>query len=303
MQMLLGYFITGDTSQSIFTVMTSPGGSGKTILVNALRETLGPFFATLHKDVILDGKQANKGAADPNLMALQGKHLAISEETGSLAKLDESVVKYLTGDSVVNARDLFEKQKTFKLIAKVAICTNFPPKFDSTDWALLRRLIYVLFPNTYVSEENFDPTNPSHRLADVTLNDKLKTIEAKISEILWWLVQGAVTFYAAKERDGLVMHKKPKAFRVAMEEYISENNPIQQWINESCNVDKINLDMYVPTSLLCSRYKDETREFKMTPSVFGRHMRKMGFDNNDGAKMYVAEVADQVRVIRGISLR
>lgn len=302
MQMLLGYWISGDTSQSIFTVMTSPGGSGKSILVNALRETLGPIFATLHKDVLIDGKQASRGAADPNVMLLEGKHLAITEETGSLAKLDESVVKYLTGDSVISARDLFEKPKSFKLIAKIAICTNFPPKFDSTDWAMLRRLIYVPFPNTYVSEEKFDPNNPSHRIADVTLNDKLKTAEAK-TEILWWLVQGSISFFAAKARDGLVLHRKPQAFRDAMNEYISENNPVDFWVNDACEVEKSNLNMYEQTSVLCARYKEDTSDFKMTPAVFGRIMRKMGFSNNENKKLYIPELGDQFRVIQGIRLK
>jgi P4 family phage/plasmid primase-like protien len=302
MQMLLGYFITADSSQSIFVVFTSPGGSGKSVLVSALRETLGDYFATLHKDVIVEGKQANKGAADPNMAALQGKRLAITEETGSLTKLDESTVKYLTGDSVVTCRDLFEKPRTFKLVAKVVVATNHPPKFDSTDFAMLRRLIYVPFPNAYVAPERFDPTNPNHRIADVTLNDRLKTPEAK-QEALHWLVQGAVRFFEAKNRDGLVLHKKPKAFEEAMQSYVAENDPLSQWVSESCIVEKQNMEMTTQTSVLHEAYKNETQDYKMSLAMFGKQMKRMGFSNNDGKKLYIQELGTQVRVIQGIKLK
>jgi phage/plasmid-associated DNA primase len=204
-------------------------------MVNALRETLEPYYAVLNKDVIMDGKSPSRGAADPNMSALEGKRLAITEETASLAKLDESVVKYLTGDSYVTCRNLYEKPRTFKLIAKVAMCTNHPPAFDGTDFAMLRRILYILFPNIYVSADRFNATNPVHRLADVELNAKLKTPAVKV-EILHWLVQGAVKFFAAKERNGLVLHDKPPEFEAALNNYIAENSFLETWIKESCTV-------------------------------------------------------------------
>jgi P4 family phage/plasmid primase-like protien len=295
MQILLGYFITGDTSQSVFTVFTSGGGSGKSVLVNALRETLGPYYAVLNKDVIMDGKSPSRGAADPNMSALEGKRLAITEETASLAKLDESVVKYLTGDSYVTCRNLYEKPRSFKLISKIVICTNHAPSFDGTDFAMLRRILYILFPNTYVSPDKFDATNPAHRLADVELNTKLKTPAVK-AEILHWLVQGAVKFYAAKERNGLVLHDKPPEFEAALNSYIAENSPLESWIKETCIVKRNDPDLFEITSELFELYRSETGDRALTLNAFSRGLKKLGFNAVGSNKRYFGDVQHRVTV-------
>lgn len=295
MQLLLGYFITGDTSQSVFTVFTSGGGSGKSVMVNALRETLGPYYAVLNKDVIMDGKSPSRGAADPNMSALERKRLAITEETASLAKLDESVVKYLTGDSYVTCRNLYEKPRTFKLIAKVAICTNHAPAFDGSDFAMLRRILYILFPNVYLSADRFDASNPAHRLADVDLNAKLKTPAVK-AEILHWLVQGAVKFFAAKEQNGLVLHDKPEEFENALNTYIAENSPVKTWVEESCTIDKDDPDLFEITSDLFELYRSETGDRSITLNAFSRALKKLGFNRVGSNKRYIAEVQHRVTV-------
>jgi putative DNA primase/helicase len=302
-QMLLEYSISGDYSQSIFVVATSPGSSGKSVLMNAMRYVFGDYFATLHKDVIIEGKTASRGAADPNLVALMGKRLAMCKKTASMAKLDESVVKYLTGGSEVTARDLFEKPRTFILMAKIIICTNHPPSFDGSDWSMLRRLIYLIFPNCYVGPDKYDPENrPDHRLADVTLNDRLKTEDVK-TEILWWLVQGAVRFFETKKVNGLILHNKPASMVASMDEYITDNNPLQSWLAESCVIDKKNLDLFEPILLLHERYREETGDVRVNISQFGKQLKKLGFSNNDGEKLYISETMQQVRVVQGIKLK
>lgn len=187
LQVLMGYWITGDTSQSIFTLMNSPGSSGKSVLVNMLRSVLGDFFCDLAADAITGLPKPN-GAPDPTIIAMQGRRLAVAEETRDGAKFNEERVKGLTSDGRMSARGVLAKSPiSVKTTAKIVVSTNHLPRF-SGDYAMIRRTIVIPFPNRY--EAAPDMSNPSHRLQDPMLNEMLATEAAKV-EALYWLAQGA----------------------------------------------------------------------------------------------------------------
>jgi hypothetical protein len=68
LQRILGYGITGYTSNQIMLMMVGEGSAGKSLLLALIRKLLGPFYRDVSRDMIVNIKgqrPASKGAANP----------------------------------------------------------------------------------------------------------------------------------------------------------------------------------------------------------------------------------------------
>src|SRR5262249_46000953 len=95
LQRLLGYCLTGDVSEQILAIFWGTGANGKSTLINTILTMLGEDYAIkASRDLFLSRKQDNH----PTQMArLFGRRLVVCTETHEGARLDEALVKELTG--------------------------------------------------------------------------------------------------------------------------------------------------------------------------------------------------------------
>ncbi|GAQ92762.1 hypothetical protein KFL_011260020 [Klebsormidium nitens] len=168
LQVLLGYGLTGHTSNQVLAIFVGEGSAGKSLLLSLLRKLLGPSYRDVRKEIVVNAKgqrAANKGAASPLEAGLAGALLAVVEETDKSDTLDEAGMKKLTGSDIITARPLFKDFVTFTATVLLILCTNYLPKTDKT-WsvALRRRLQLACFVKRYFSphEKGYDPGNPLH---------------------------------------------------------------------------------------------------------------------------------------------
>lgn len=185
-----GAALTGDaTTESLF-LLQGDGGSGKTTLTEAVAEMLGTeggggYAAKLPFASFEFNRHGQRGGgARPDLMTLRKARLAFATEGAKGARLDEGMVKLLTGDESVSARELYSKQITFETTWKLWLVSNFEPRADGEDSAIWRRMLKVRFE--VVPEGERDPK----------LKPTLRWNLAARSALLAWALAGCLDWQA-----------------------------------------------------------------------------------------------------------
>ncbi|WP_406503931.1 phage/plasmid primase, P4 family [Streptomyces sp. NBC_01602] len=201
-QRLLGYGITGRTSEQCFAVLYGAGSNGKSVLLTVLRKILGEHAATVPFDMFTT-TGAKRGGPDAELLV--GARMALASETNRSAVLDSAAIKNATGGEEVNVNPKYRDPYSFNPQALILLATNYKPSVKEQDTGTWRRIKLIPF-NRYFS--------PDER--DDNLHD---TLAAEYAGILAWLVRGAMDWY----RTGL---DDPASVRKAVDAYKDESDTL-----------------------------------------------------------------------------
>jgi len=262
LQVLLGYSITGYVLEQIFILLVGPGSNGKGVLMSQMKHLMGKYFRQCKGELVIQGIKSNDGAASPHIMQLMGARVAFVDENEAEAKLNESVVKNITGGASITARPLFKDNVTFDPTFQLFLLTNHKPKLNVNN-STQRRIVVIPFLSEYKSKENMDPTNKNHKLKNNNIEEELK---AKLDEFLVWLVRGSIKYF----KDGL--GKTPELAKHAVDEYMEENDDIASMIENHC--DKVKGEA-VSHKMLYNLFISEYR--LVSQKVFTGLMRDKGY--------------------------
>lgn len=257
-QRALGYALTGRTNEQVLFILHGGGANGKSTLLEAVRSTLGRDF-TANADTATfmgGGGRGDGSAASPNLAALQGKRLATIFESGEGRRLDEELVKQVTGGDPITARRLYGAPFEFFPHFKLFLSCNHLPNIKGTDHAIWRRIKLIPFGVTFGEARQ-----------DKKLGEKLS---AEAPGILSFLVAGAVAWY----RDGL--GSVPDVTE-AVENYRQEMDVIGEFVRERCRVGE---GEWEPAGLLYGAYRAWAQcrgERPLSQRAFGDRLTEQGF--------------------------
>lgn len=205
--------------EHVFFFGFGSGGNGKSTFINILAETLGMehgYSAELDPSFILQTRyQGHKEA----LARLFGKRAVFVSELPSRAHFDEAAVKKLTGGDRLDARFLFQNTFEFWPSHTLWVFGNHKPDMRTMDEGLHRRLRIIPFTVTLSRMERADPKAP----------ERLRQPEV-LAGVLRWAINGAVAYL----RQGL---GSAKAVDNAVSQYVTEQDPVQAWIDERCRVE------------------------------------------------------------------
>lgn len=101
------------------------------------------------KHLLIDGK-SSADAPQPWKMAFQGKRLVFCEEPKAGAKFDSALLKGFRGGAPMTGRNLYEKNTTFDLQARIFIGTNSCIELQPPDPAAIESLHVWMFPSQFV---------------------------------------------------------------------------------------------------------------------------------------------------------
>ncbi|HET7866937.1 MAG TPA: phage/plasmid primase, P4 family, partial [Burkholderiaceae bacterium] len=173
LQRMVGYCLTGVTSEHALFFLYGTGANGKSVFVNVMSTILGDYAANAPMDTFMEAR----GDRHPtDLAGLRGARFVASIETEQGRRWNESKVKAITGGDKVSARfmrqDFFEYVPQFKLV----IAGNHKPSIRNVDEAMKRRLHLIPFTVT------IPPERRDGKLPDKLLKER--------DGILAWAVQG-----------------------------------------------------------------------------------------------------------------
>jgi putative DNA primase/helicase len=253
LQRVLGYCLTGITSEHTLFFPYGTGANGKSVLLNIWSSILNNYAAAAPMDMFM----ANRGEQHPTDMAgLRGARLVTATETEQGKRWAESKLKTLTGGDKISARfmrqDFFEFTPQFKLI----VAGNHKPTIRNIDEAMRRRLHLIPFTVTIPVEQR-----------DTKLTEKLF---AERNGILAWAVHGCLEW----QRIGL---NPPLAVRSATEEYFTAEDALGRWFEEACEEST---SAETTTATLYSSWKqwaEENGEFVGSLKRFSEDLSKHGF--------------------------
>ncbi len=252
-QRLLGYCLTGDTSEQVLPICWGEGANGKSTLVNVALDLLGDDYAIkAPPDLLL----ARRNDAHPTERAdLFGKRVVAAVETDDGRRLAESLVKELTGGDRVRARRMREDFWQFRPTHKVILACNHKPEVRGTDHAIWRRLRLVPF-NVVIPEAS----------QDKHLGDKLRE---ELPGILAWCVRGCLDW----QTKGLGV---PPEVETATASYRADEDSIGGFIEASCI---IGLAYKVRAGGLYESYKtycEKSGEPLLSQKRFGQRLTERG---------------------------
>ncbi len=273
MQRLLGRCLSGDVSEQILPIFWGEGSNGKSVLVSVMASVLGSDYALKGNTDLLTEHRSERHPTE--LAQLFGKRLVVCSETSQRRRLNEALVKDLTGGERVLARRMREDFWEFSPTHKVFLLTNHKPIVVGTDHGIWRRLRLVPFEVKF-----WDPADPANKkrrdLPKELKADKqlLAKLEAERKGILAWLVRGCLGW----QKDGLTV---PAKVVEATNAYRNAEDLLGHFIEERCHVDTADPNAKCRASVLFDAYCawcEVNREKEMSQRAFGEAMTLRGFE-------------------------
>jgi putative DNA primase/helicase len=251
MQKLLGYSITGLTDLHIMPILWGNGRNGKSTMIDTLRAVLGPDYVGFTPSHFF--AQSQNEQHPTKLMTLFGRRIMVDSESGDGMKLDEALIKTLTGDATVKARKMFKDFVEFTPTHKLFLMTNHEPKVRGTDDAIWGRILKIPFTQCFLGREDFK-------------------LIAKMSQeragILAWLVEGCRRW----QREGLKPY--PAAVRTATEEYRDSENVYQQFFAERLVKDEAAVTPKAKVTDSYNQWCDSRRAGRGSARGFGLELKR-----------------------------
>ena len=167
-------------------------------------------------------------------------------------RLNEGLLKQLTGDDMITARKLYGDEFEFRPEFKLWMATNHKPTIRGTDLGIWRRIHIIPFTVT-IPEEVVDKNLPYKLMQE-------------LPDILAWIVEG----YKLWKTEGL---RKPKVIADAVEEYRNEMDVISAFLASDYVVQGGECKAQALYAVYC-QWCSECNEYKMPSRKFGLEMTK-----------------------------
>ena len=263
-QRAIGYSITGDTREQCLHLCHGSGSNGKSTILDVLEQLTGEYGAQADFNTFLERR--NDSGPRNDIARLAGARLVRSSEIGENKRLNEGLIKSITGGDTITARFLYSEDFEFKPMFKLWLAANHKPVIRGTDWAIWRRVRLLPFDVTITPEQRDD--------------ELPKKLKQELPGILNWAIAGCLRWLES----GL---NPPQIVLAATAEYRSESDSIGTFISEQCEVGKAFEVSAGDLYKAFKRWASENGEHEMSNTMFGRRLSERGFEvRKQGAYKY-----------------
>jgi len=266
LQVATGYSLTGETDEQCLFFLYGRGANGKSTFCEAIQALFSDYAARTDIEALM--RTTNRGhGPSPYIAILAGTRFALASEIPEGKRLNESLIKDLTGGDSITARYLHANPFTFTPSHKLWLFGNYLPEVTGTDWGFWRRIRVIPFMTT-IPEQSRRP-----------MREVLGDFSREAEGILAWAVIGARKWYET----GL---PTTGAVDDATSTYKTDQDIVQQFIDECCEQHPSFSDMkssLFQQFILWSQENND-RSMSRTKKWFTRQLTTRGFDHTGSGR-------------------
>lgn len=249
-QKALGYSLTGSTAEQCAFFLYGTGKNGKSTFFDVVRDVFGDYAANIQPETIMV-RSNSFSAINSDIARLKGARLVTSVEPNEGVRINEGLLKQLTGDDTVTARKLYSEEFEFKPEFKLWMATNHKPIVRGTDIGIWRRIHMIPF-TVAIPDDKVDK-NLAHKL------------KAEMTAIFKWCVDGCQLW----QKEGL---KMPRAVLDSVKEYKREMDVISAFVDDCCE-ESGSVAAKVLYAAYC-QWAEDNNEYCMSNTKFGIEIAK-----------------------------
>lgn len=213
--------LIGTNKNQTFHIYHGSGSNGKSLMVDLMGASLGEYKGTVPITLVTDARGKIGGTSD-EILKLKGVRYAVMQEPNKSVKLNEGIMKEMTGSDPIQARGLYAESEIFTPQFKLAVGTNSLFDIESNDDGTWRRIRKVTFPSKFVDDnEYFEDDTTFVFKKDKSLDEKLHVLAPVFAGML---------VKRAFENDGIV--KECAYVMDASKKYRSGQDHIAAFISE-----------------------------------------------------------------------
>lgn len=252
----VGYSISGSNREQCAYFLYGMGNNGKSTFLDTIADMLGTYASNAQPDTLMLQSRlgSSGGGANSDIARLKSARFVTCEEPTEGMRLNEGLLKQLTGGSKVTCRFLYGDEFEYTPEFKIWIATNHKPTIRGTDFGIWRRI--KLIP--------FEVNIPADKV-DKNLKYKLR---AEFPQILAWAVEGCMMW----QRNGL---SEPQCVLESTKEYKQEMDLIAGFV-EQCIMIDYSAGIIMASDLfgIYSKWAKANNEFEMSAKKFGMEISK-----------------------------
>ena len=219
--------LVGTNENQTFNIYIGSGRNGKSMLVSLMAKTLGEYKGTVPTTLITQ-KRGSIGGASPEVIQLKGLRYAVMQEPSKGDKINEGIMKEITGGDPIQARGLYKESETFIPQLKLAVCSNVLLEINSNDDGTWRRIRLCEFMSKFKE-------NPVEDDKDEPYQFKVdKKLEEKFDD--WKVPFMSKLISIARETKGNV--KDCDIVMSKSNEYREGQDYLTEFINENIEVNE-----------------------------------------------------------------
>jgi|694.fasta_scaffold55126_2 P4 family phage/plasmid primase-like protien len=151
--------LIGTNLNQTFNIYHGSGSNGKSILTDLMSHALGEYKGTVPITLVTEKRNAIGGTSS-EIIQLKGIRYAVMQEPSKDTKINEGIMKELTGGDPVQGRALYCESEIFEPQFKLVVCTNSLFDITSNDDGTWRRIRKCDFLSKFIDEgeEHTDDT-------------------------------------------------------------------------------------------------------------------------------------------------
>ena len=219
LQALMGYSLTGLTSDQQFYLQQGPGGDGKSATWSTFTKRMGDYHRRAKVQSFLEGPQRSGSDHSSDLARLSGDvRLVTCSEPPKRAAWNANVLKEATGSDTMTARPLREAEIEFTPHWKLVVECNGLPRVPVSDDGFWRRVRVIQWPFQF-AKMGVAPEQP-HVLQARLMGEASGILNWAIAGALRWLENGRVPESRTTKR--------------ATAEYRRSSDPFDEWYLDRC---------------------------------------------------------------------
>lgn len=263
LQRAIGYTLLGEPVRKAIFMLHGPSHTGKSQVVNALSAIFGGFAEGAKEQTFRVNDAAN--GPTPGLHKLRGARLVTASESTEGVKLDEALIKQLTGGDAICSRPLYGDEETWTPEFSIWLATNHLPKFNSDDNAIWRRVKPIHFGVEFGKDGRDEVMDIGRRL-----------VAEEGPGILNWILAGVELY----REQGLV---EPEALTAGVAAYQNDSDPVARFIQEAVAQESVIVgdDEKIEARQLYNAFQawcaEEGIRYPLAAARFGRRMSTLGY--------------------------